>query len=120
MEIEELATEVKGLSESITALLAVMTPLAESLKPEVKPDVDVAAAAVEADRKAEESEIPVELRTAILEAAKTGGDVDAAIASAKTVVDAVKSRLTESHESEGRFGGAGTVEDAAAYVPKGF
>lgn len=120
MEIEELAAKFDALSESVTTLLSVVTPLAESLKPEVKPEVDVAAAAVEADRKAEESEIPVELRTAILEAAKNGEDVDAAIASAKAVVDAVKSRITESHEPEGRFGGSAKLEEASAYVPKGF
>lgn len=122
VEIEELAAKVDSLVEAVTGLTGIVGPLAESLKPAEKPEVDAAAAAVEADRKADAAEIPVELRAPILAAAKEGGDIDAAIAEAKSVVDAVKNRITESAgAAAGRFGGgAGVVESAATFVPKGF
>lgn len=120
VEIEELAAKIDAVMESLTTLAGTMTTVAESIKPDEKPEIDVAAAAVEADRKADEAEIPVALRAPILAAAKEGGDVDAAIAEAKAVVDAVKNRLAESAASGGRFGGAGVVEDASALIPKGF
>jgi hypothetical protein len=120
MEISELAEKVDTLTEAVAALTGIVTPLAESLKPEDAPEVDVAAAIESAIDKAEEADIPKELRGPILEAAKAGEDVDAAVATQKAVVEAVKARITESHDAGGRFGGSGTVEDAAAYVPKGF
>ena len=105
MEISELAEKVDALTESLAALVAVVTPLAESLKPEEKPEVDVAAAVESAIDKAIESDIPKELRGPIVEAAKAGEDVDAAISTQKAIVDAVEARFTKNVQ-EGYFGGA--------------
>lgn len=107
MEISELAEKVDALAESIQALVGVVTPLAESLKPEEKPEVDVAAAVESAIDRATESEIPKELRGPIIEAAKAGADVDAVISEQKAIVEAIKSRLTVNLQ-EGVFGGAST------------
>lgn len=93
MEISELAEKVDALSESIQALVGVVTPLAESLKPEEKPEVDVAAAVESAIDKATAADIPKELRASIVEAAKAGADVDAAISEQKAIVEAIKARI---------------------------
>jgi hypothetical protein len=110
MEISELAEKVDALSESIKTLVGVVTPLAESLKPEVKPEVDVAAAVESAIDKAEEAGIPKELRSAVIETAKSGGNVENAIASQKAIVEAVKAKLAaaDTRMQEGVFGGAST------------
>lgn len=104
MEIEELATKVDQLTESVKSLTDLFTPIAESLKPEEKPEVDVAAAVEAAIDKATEAGIPKELRNAVVEAAKTGGDVDAAITAQKAIVTAVEASLKTTIQ-EGVFGG---------------
>lgn len=102
MEISDLAVKVDALTEAFTALTGVLTPLAESLKPEEKPEVDVAAAVETALDKAAEADIPKELRGPVLEAAKSGGDVDEAISAQKAIVEAIKTKLTEHAEPVGR------------------
>lgn len=117
MEIEELAAKVDALVESFTALTGVLTPLAESLKTPEPPEVDVAAAVESAIDKAVEAGLPKELRAPVIEAAKTGGDVDAAITGQKAIVDAVKASVTkEDDEFEGRFGRQFT--EASDILPK--
>lgn len=119
MEIEELAAKVDTLVEAFTALTGVLTPLAESLKPEEAPEVDVAAVVEAAIDKATEAGLPKELRAPVIEAAKTGGDIDAAITGQKAIVDAVKASFTELEESlEGRFGGQ--LVEASTILPKGW
>lgn len=110
LDPKDFEERMARIEESLAALLPAVTALVESLKPAEKPDVDVAAAAVEADRKATEAGIPVELRTAIVEAAKSGGDVDAALAESKRVVESVKASVIAEAEADGRFGGAGDAE----------
>lgn len=120
LDPKDFEERMARIEESLAALLPAVTALVESLKPAEKPDVDVAAAAVEADRKATEAGIPVELRTAIVEAAKSGGDVEAALTESKRVVESVKAGILAEAESEGRFGGAAGVTDASTILPKGW
>lgn len=110
MEIEDLATKVDALVEAVSALTGVITPLAENFKPVVKDsdEVDVAAAVESAYDKAVEAALPKELRRVVIEAAKNGEDVDAAITAQKAIVDAVRTTLEEAAEAVGRFGGAST------------
>lgn len=111
LEIEELAQKVDSLSESFKVLSDALTSLTESLAtPEVPTkEVDVAAAVESAIDKTTEAGIPKELRATIIEAAKSGGDVDAAIAAQKAVVEAVRSLVVT--ESAGRTVGASDDAD---------
>ena len=80
MELSELASKVDTLVEAVTALTGVVTPLAESLKPEVKPEVDVAAVVESAYDASLTAKLPESMRKVVIEAAKSGGDITAAVA----------------------------------------
>lgn len=111
MEIEDLATKVDALTESLATLTSLLTPLAENFKPVENPEVDVAAAVESAYDKAVEAALPKELRKVVIEAAKNGEDVDAAITAQKAIVDAVRTTFEEAAEVAGRFGGSSVDSD---------
>lgn len=95
MEIEELAKKVESLAESFTALLAVLTPLAESLKPEEAPEVDVAAAVEAAYDEALEAGLPQKLVKAVVAEVKADpkADVKASIKDKSDLIESLKETL---------------------------
>ena len=95
MEIEDLAKEVAALNESITGLITLFTPIAESLRPEEAPEIDVVEAVIAASKAA--SDLPEELRDEVMESVKNNPKVDvAALVAKKTaLVESIRGSITE-------------------------
>lgn len=95
MEIQELAEKVDAIAESLSALTAVLTPIAESLKPEEAPEVDV----VEAVRAAGEAahDLPKDLRDIVIEAVKADpkADVAALVTKQTELVESIRETIKE-------------------------
>jgi hypothetical protein len=95
MEIQELAEKVDALAEAMTGLVALFTPIAESLKPEETPEVDV----VEAVRAASEAahDLPKDLRDIVIEAVKADptADVAALVTKQTELVESIRETIVE-------------------------
>ena len=105
MEIEELATRVDTLAESLTALTALVTPLAETLtakvqEEEVEPELDfalIAEAAIAAG-------LPEAARKVVYDQVRHGAVVETAIADQKSYVESVQNSVRESLGATVRVG----------------
>ena len=95
MEIEDLAKEVAALNESITGLITLFTPIAESLRPEEAPEIDVVEAVIAASKAA--SDLPEELRDEVMESVKNDPKVDvtALVAKKTALVESIRGSVTE-------------------------
>lgn len=95
MEIEDLAKEVAALNESITGLITLFTPIAESLRPEEAPEIDVVEAVIAASKAA--SDLPEELRDEVMESVKNDPSVDvtALVAKKTALVESIRGSVTE-------------------------
>lgn len=105
MEIEELATRVDTLAESLTALTALVTPLAETLtakvqEEEAEPVLDfalIAEAAIAAG-------LPEAARKVVYDQVRHGAVVETAIADQKSYVESVQNSVRESLGATVRVG----------------
>lgn len=95
MEIQELAEKVDALTEAVAGMVSLFTPIAESLKPEEAPEVDV----VEAVRAAGEAahDLPKDLRDVVIEAVKADpkADVTALVAKQNELVESIRETIVE-------------------------
>jgi len=76
MEIEELAEKVDTIAKSVQTLTDALTPIAESLKPAEKPEVDVAAAVEAAYDEAIEAGLPRKLVKAVVAEVRANPEAD--------------------------------------------
>ncbi len=111
VEIEELASEVSALKESIAALVEMFTPIAESLKPAEEPEVDVVEAVKTAYKTA--ADLPEALRDEVIEAVQVDPKVDVAalVEAKKGLVDSIRESF-EVVEEAGRILNGSTVKSA--------
>jgi len=95
MEIQELAEKVDALAESLTTLTALLTPIAESLKPSPEPQVDVVEAVKAAYKTAKD--LPEALRDEVIEAVQADPkvDVDALVATKLVLVESIRETIVE-------------------------
>lgn len=94
MEIEDLAGKVDALTESITALTLMFTPIAESLKPAEESEVDVVEAVKAAAKKTKD--LPEALSDEVIEAVQADPkvDVDKLIESKNALVESIREGYT--------------------------
>jgi hypothetical protein len=95
MEIQELAEKVDALAESFATLTALLTPIAESLKPAEEPKVDVVEAVKAAYKTAKD--LPEALRDEVIESVQADPSVDVAtlVAQKNTLVESIRETLVE-------------------------
>lgn len=91
LDIKELGEKVDSLVSAVEALTTLVNPIAESLKPAEKGDVEVdIEGAVEA---AVEAKLPKSFRKAVVEAVKAGTDIKEAVKAQEAAVASIKEEL---------------------------
>lgn len=106
MELSELASKIDTLVEAVTAQTGVYTALVESLKPEVKSEVDVAAVVESAYDASLTAKLPESMRKVVIEAAKSGGDIAAAVADQVKLRDEILAESKQERQVEGYVHGS--------------